>query len=218
MPGSTSTPTPAPGLGVDARGNAVIDPTANVISLVEAGQTRQDDLRAAQNALTAEKVRHVEAMAQLRAEHSREIRQSETDRLDKIRQVDVLAVSTAADRAQAAIQALAAVTTTNAENLRNALTATATTLATQLATTVAAINERIATLEKSSYTGQGKSTVADPQLAELVLAVNKLMAAGSVGVGKAEGLGLGASILIGAVGLLSTLLGIAGVLYAVLKR
>lgn len=144
------------GLGVDYAGNPVIDPTANVIALTEAANQRQDDLRDMNDRRLDAAIKHMEDLAVLRETHSKEIRELESKRLDAIRQVDVLAVNTAAAQALAAIQTLAATTNTNAENLRNALNITATTIATQLANTVAAINERIASLEKGAYTGAGK--------------------------------------------------------------
>src|SRR6476469_7647162 len=93
------------GLGVDASGAPVIDPTENVKALVEA------------------EIRHLSEMASLRAEHAKDIREIETKRLDAIRQVDVMNASSTADRALVAIQTLATQTATNAETLR-ALVAT----------------------------------------------------------------------------------------------
>lgn len=162
------------GLGVDYFGGPVVDPTENVIALTEAANKRQDDLRELNNKLFDCKADCLETVSNIRADHAKElrmqevrwseelekrakeIRESESNRLNAIRQVDVLAVNTAADRAAAAIQALAATTTANAENLRNALNSTATTIATQTSNTVQQITERLAALEKSSYEGKGK--------------------------------------------------------------
>jgi len=133
------------GVGVDAMGGAVIDPTENVLDLVEAAVRRQDDLRAAAEKLYDTEVKHLNHMAELRAEFSKELRELESKRVDANRQVDVLAAKTEAAGVLAAVQTLAATTASTAETLRNTL-----------ASTLAAVNERIAALEKSSYTGAGK--------------------------------------------------------------
>jgi hypothetical protein len=146
----------ATGLGVDASGAPVVDPTKNVLDLVAAGAQRADDLRElndrridAEIRVIAAKLEGIEHRMILRDTHAREIRLLEADRLEKIRQVDVLAGNTAADRALVAIQTLAASTTTTAETLR-----------TMASETVMAQNTRIAQLEKSSYEGAGKGTGA----------------------------------------------------------
>jgi len=165
---------PPTGMGIDESGGPVIDPTANVIALTEAATLRQDDLRKAQDQLTEEKIRSVKDLMALRAEHAGEMRRAEAARIDQTRQVDMLAVSTAAERSSAAVAALERVTSNNAETLRNALTTTAATLAQQLANTVTGINDRIASLEKASYTGAGKSAVVDPAIADLAGEMRKL--------------------------------------------
>lgn len=172
-------------MAVDASGGPAIDPTPNVLDLVEAANKRQDDLREASCRWVATRCESLEKLSDLRAahnreisdirsSHSREMRRAEAERLNSIRQVDVTAVKTEADRALAAIQTLAATTATNAENLRNALNATATTIANQTASTVSALSERIAALEKSSYEGKGKQFYSDPILEQLTATMNSL--------------------------------------------
>ena len=154
----------------------------------------------------------------LRAEHSKEIRQSESDRLDKIRQVDVLAGNTAADRALVAIQTLAATTTANAETLRSLVSSTATTVAAQTQAAMATVTERIAALEKSSYEGKGRSTATDPMMSELLIEVKGLRESRATGSGKTAGISWAGAAIAGAVSLLVGLLSIAGVLFAVLRH
>lgn len=207
------------GLGIDHFDNPVIDPTANVIALTDAANRRQDDLRELNDRLLAAHVLRLDAaidnlkeVGELRASHAREMANAESNRLNSIRQVDVLAVSTAADRAQAAIQALAAVTTQNAENLRNALSATAATIAQQTAGTVNAITERLSALEKSSYEGKGKQAVSDPQIAELVIEMKSLRESRSSVSGKSEGISSTWGIVIVVV---TMLIGMGGLFLAV---
>lgn len=198
------------GQGVDVYGGPVIDPTANVIALSLAANQRQDDLRELTNRLMDSELRRLEEKAILRAEFAKEIQALESNRLNAIRQVDVLAVSTAADRAQAAIQTLAAQTTANAENLRNALTVTANTIASQTAATVGAITERLSALEKSSYEGKGKQAIADPQLAELVSEMKSLRVSRDTGVGKSEGISASWAFVVAVGTLILGLLGALG--------
>jgi len=212
------------GLAVDASGGIAFDPSANVIALNEAAVQRLDDLRGANERLLQSEIRalraenqHLKETAGLRAEHSKEIREIESNRLNAIRQVDVLAGNTAADRALVAIQTLAITTESNANNLRNALTSTATTIAAQTANSQGAIIERIAALEKSSYEGSGKSKVADPLMAELISKMNGLVESRAGSVGRNEGLSVGAQVLMGAAGFIATMFAIGGAIYGLLK-
>lgn len=192
-------------------GELTIDPTENVKALTEAANTRQDDLRElndrridAEIRIMEVQVGGLEKIAVLRAKHAKEIRDLESRRLDAIRQVDVTAVKTEAERALAAISVLATTTATNAENLRNALTATAQTIATQTANTVSQITERIAALEKSSYEGAGKQAVADPMQAEMFAKMERVLTAMAGSSGQSQGqknivayISVGISILLG---------------------
>lgn len=63
-----------------------IDPTANVLQLVEAAIIRQDDLREADS-------RHAHELNELRASYQQKLREAETARIDAIRAVDVGAVT-----------------------------------------------------------------------------------------------------------------------------
>lgn len=128
----------------DRSGGPVVDPTANVIALIEAATARQDDLREEttkridaglihQQELAKVRDECARDMADIRERHSKEIRTLESDRLDKIRQVDVLAGNTASDRSLIAIQTLATSQAAAAETLRSMVTTTAATIATQTA-------------------------------------------------------------------------------------
>jgi hypothetical protein len=184
----------ASGIGVDWEGHPVIDPTENVRELFEAGATRQDDLRLAERRLQEEKIQRLESEfravqreVRIRADHQRDLDALESKRLDAVRSVDQLAAKTEADRAAAAVTALATQASTTAETLRSAVNTSATNLATQLDRTVSAIVERIAALEKSSYTGAGKG----------------------------EGMSSSWGVLLAVVGLIATLLTIGSVVVAV---
>lgn len=194
-----------PGPAVDAAGAPVIDPTENVKDVLRAAVERIDDIMA----LRAE---HQMFVSTLRAEYQEKLDALEAKRLDAIRQVDQLAVKTEADRSAAAITVLATSAATTAETLRNAVNTSATNLATQLTNTVNAITERIASLEKLSYTGQGKQAVVDPQVAEMLAEIRGLRTAQTADDGKAAGISSSWAILLAVVGLVGTLLGIGGVI------
>lgn len=194
------------GVGVDAFGGAVVDPTANVIALNDAATKRVDDLRLETDRRVNAELKHLKRVEKLRASYAKEIRELESRRLDAIRQVDVAATKTEADRALAAIQTLAATTATNAENIRNQMTNTAATIAKQTSDTVSQITERIAALEKSSYEGAGKQAYADPMLAELVAQVKALTTSGAGQAGRGQGVLAGREWLAWIVALLIGLL------------
>lgn len=200
------------GLGVDYAGNPVLDPTQNVIALSEAANLRQDNLRDINNERIDSDLKHLREMAELRAHHETEIQQLETSRLNAIRQVDVAAVTIAADRAQASIDALSRTMAQNADNLRTIVDTTAKAMATQTAATVGAITDRIAMLEKLSYEGRGRSAYTDPVLAELVTEMKGLRESHSEGKGKGEGVSATFAAIMSGFGLLLTLVTLATVL------
>ena len=105
-----------PGEGVDAGGNPVIDPTKNVLDLVEAAIRRQDDLRSAEaSSLRREML--------LRADYDEKLRQAESARIDAIRSVDVGAVNRAAEVQATQAGALAAQVLATADAFRVSLAA-----------------------------------------------------------------------------------------------
>jgi hypothetical protein len=167
----------SPGIAVDASGGAVIDPTANVLDLVDAAVKRQDDLRGASERYVEARLQHLEDMASLRAEHAKEIRDLDTKRLDATRAVDISAGATEAKRSLDAIQTLATQTLN-----------TASTIATSNAEIVTAMTARIAALEKSSYEGAGKDAGPSAQTKEIIAAISALALKDSSRTGGGEGI------------------------------
>ena len=153
-----STPDPE----LDAHGRVVIDPTLNVIALHEAGMQRQDDLRKSENRRIRERV-HMEArIAELRADHSREIRKAEAARLDAIRGVDQAAVT--ADRLATETRAatLAAQVVLSAEAVRTQVAATAQAQQENLTRALDPMLKDIGELRQVQYTtAGGKAEVAE---------------------------------------------------------
>lgn len=173
-------------------GVPIIDPTANVIALNDAGHKRQDDLREMHNRYLEAKIEglkervmrveqvsalrssHAEAIGIIHQAHDREIHKMEQEKLAAFRSSDEAARLTEANRGLAAIEVLARTTQSTADNLRSALEAT-----------TATRDQRIAALEKSSYEGAGKGTgvknLSGMIVAGVGLLVTLFMAALTVG-------------------------------------
>ena len=163
------------GLGVDASGGPVIDPSENVKALNEAGHKRQDDLWIVRDLYIGseirrleEIVRRVEETSSLRSLHSAEITQlhqghdtaihrMEQERGAALRSVDEMVRVTEANRNLQAVTALAAQTT----NIKDAL-------ASSMADSFAELNKRVSAVELQQSEGRGSSKVADPMMAEML--------------------------------------------------
>lgn len=166
----------------------VIDPTANVIALNEAGLRRQDDLREMHNryleakiAWLEEMVKRVEQISALRSghvedvgvihqSHDREIHKMEQDKLAAFRASDEMARITEANRSLAAIQVV-----------ERTLNSTATALASQNAENNVEVNRRLAALEKSSYEGAGKGTGTKNTVTYAIIAVGLMVSLITIG-------------------------------------
>lgn len=183
-------------------------------ALITAHKEREDDLREEASKRIAAEMHCIREVADLRAEHSKEIRQLESARLNAIRQVDVLAVSRTAEQQLAAVQTLAATTTSTADNIRTSVASTAAALAEQLANTVKGLTERIAALERSSYLGAGKEAVTDPAMALLITEVRNLRTNRATDTAHGEGATALWKIIASVVGVAVT---VGSVLFALLK-
>lgn len=156
---------PPTGKGVDATGGPVIDPTKNVLDLVQAGKQRQDDLREADRTLYLAELAHVKEMAELRAAHARELRKAETDRIDAIRAVDVGAVQRAAEVALTQTSTLAQQTATLAETLRTQVAAATAAQSTALTNGLAPVQKAIEELRQAQFLSAGsKAQVGETRL------------------------------------------------------
>jgi hypothetical protein len=147
------------GVPVDAQGGPTVDPTKNVLDLVEAAIRRQDDLRHALSVLTQTQIKsqekiseiryshaqdlamaqakQLESEAKLRSEYAERLAIAEAKRIDAIRAVDVNAVAVANQRTSEQATALQVQTTASAEVLRNQVSRSAEDLRALVATTAA---------------------------------------------------------------------------------
>jgi len=163
------------GPATDRKNEAVVDPTANVLNLVEAaiqrmddllnaGFLRQDDLRDKEASHIREIVQLRAHMAELRASHARELREAEAARIDAIRAVDVGQVQRAAEVQADQATALASQVALSAETLRNTVAAAAAAAATALNTALDPIQKAIDDLRRAQYEQQGqKAQVVESQ-------------------------------------------------------
>lgn len=214
-----------PGVPVDAYGGPTVDPTRNVLGHVAAAVLRIDDMAELRAQLVDEKIYrmerewvHQDKFAILRAEHSKEIRHMESERVNSIRSVDVQNAAATAAQLLSAVTTLATTAQATAETLRNQVAATAAAVASQTERVMNPVVERIALLEKAQYTGAGKAGVADPLYDRLTTAVEALSKMQSVGAGERRGISGAWAALLGFVSLVGGLLGIGGVMYAVAQR
>jgi len=135
----------------------IIDPTANVILLVEAAVKRLDDLRA------AEMVR-VDERLKIHTDYTHQLAEAEAKRIDAIRSVDVNAVSVASERATQQAAVLANQVAASADALRALVATTATTMAEQSRQLSSQLTDRLTQLERAQYEGKGRSGLSAPLL------------------------------------------------------
>jgi hypothetical protein len=155
-------PGPSPGPGVDRFGTPVVDPTQNVLDLVEAAIKRQDDLREMQARYVSQigQMREDRAtyVAELRADYETKLREAESARIDAIRAVDVGAVNRAAEVSATQASTLATQVATSAEALRGQVEAARQQTATALAAALEPIQKDIQDLRRAQYEAQGQKT------------------------------------------------------------
>lgn len=198
----------ASGLPVDAGGNPTVDPTENVISLVEAANLRQDDLRKASDKLNSAEIRHIKEIVTLKAKYEALLREAEQSRINAIRAVDVNAVAISGERSAAQAQVLANQVSSSAETQRNLVNQTAANIAEQQRQSNEQFNARISAVERAQYEGQGKGSVQDPQMETLISQMNKLTQTSNTSQGKSAGALQLWVIIIGLVSVLSMVVGI----------
>lgn len=141
-----------PGIGVDARGGAVIDPTQNVLYVVRAESRRQDDARDALKELMTTTVSAIKDSIKMLSDgivsYQNAQRESETRRIDQLAQTRQEFQNTIRDML--------------AESVRT----TSTLVSTQLVQIQATFDTRVSKLEAGAFTQAGKEQRPDPALAD----------------------------------------------------
>lgn len=172
----------------------VIDPTANVISLVQANKVAADELNAMRDRYiearidtVRESLRWMERLSDVHQRHDYALHKAEAGRLDALRQND-----------REDVKVLAAQTAAKADALQNQLSVTATTLQSQVLTTAETLaktiaadqseqNKRLSAIERQQAEGMGKATVESPMMAELVAETKALRLAMAGTIGQTQG-------------------------------
>lgn len=166
------------GLPVDSGGNLTVDPTKNVLDLVEAAVRRINDLSDEREKTVEAQLHRVEdireakiaavvsiaeldrhylgLMAKIRSDYEEKLREKETERIDAIRAVDVAAVQRAAEVSATQAQTLATQVQASAETLRTQVAVTAQAQTTALAAALEPIQKDISELRKTQYEQQGQ--------------------------------------------------------------
>jgi hypothetical protein len=206
----------------------ILDPTENVLALVEAAVSRLDDMRSVDNQrlhdlrvadarrlddLRYAESRRINEQMALHADYHDKLSVAEAKRIDAIRAVDVAAVAVASERAAQQANVLANQVAASAEALRALVATTAATVAQQLQQISTQFTERLAALEKAQYESKGKSGVADPMMAELMVEMRNMVKAQSTTSGKAEGIGASWGFVVAAAVLVVALLTIGTSLF-----
>ena len=158
------------GPSTDRHNDPVVDPSKNVLDLVDAAIERQDDLRNKEGA-------HVREILSLRAQHDRELRGAEAARLDAIREVDAENARAATAAAEVRATALAATVTATAEANRSQVEAARAATADALAAALAPITSAIEQLRQAMYEDQGQKTQVVEGRSEGMSQTAKTMAA-----------------------------------------
>ena len=141
-----------PGIPVDLRDQGTIDPTKNVLDLVRAESTRQNDMRNALEKLIVEKVDGLKEIVKLISDnvvmYQNAQRDAETRRIDELAETRQEFQNTIRDML--------------AESVRT----TSTLVSTQLVQIQATFDTRVSKLEAGAFTAAGRSSVQDPQTAD----------------------------------------------------
>jgi hypothetical protein len=161
-----------------------LDPTANVLQLVEAAMKRQDDLRQQQD-------KHTQDLLNVHFNYIQRLSDAEAKRIDAMRALDVKGVEMANERATSQASLLAGNVVQSADTLRSLVATTAAATATQqqqergqMTERITLIektqSDRIALLEKAQYQTQGRDTSHDTDWSRVLAVVMAVIAVGAV--------------------------------------
>jgi hypothetical protein len=186
------------GPATDRENKPVIDPTENVMKLVQASAKRADDLSLVESKwqrrwIKSELCRIENLVTQqkefslMRASHQEALDEKESARIDSIRQVDREEVAKTAAQANLAIATLAKQTTDLATTLQTQVQSTASAAETRRTADMSEVNKRVSALELAGSASAGKQTVADPAMEALTKQVAALVNLQQSGMGERRG-------------------------------
>lgn len=155
---SENYPSGSPGPSTDRHNDPVIDPTANVLRDIASERRRYDDLFEIESKWRDKEAQWRDKESELRAQHTKDMRQAETDRIDAIRAVDVGAVQRAAEVQAQQAEALRQSQVETAEALRQQVATTAIAFEAKLDAKTDPLQKRIDDLSRAQYEAQGQKT------------------------------------------------------------
>ncbi len=174
-----------PGIGIDAHGDPVIDPTANVIALVEANAKAAFALRDADIRFNDAVAAHLKEIAALRSENNKEARAFDREQARNIREVDQANAQATASQILQAVNTNASVAATTALTLAKQVTDTAAAQEARQSARDADTAKRLSAVELSMSKGEGKSGGVDQSwkvLVAIISLIATLLVIGSIGV------------------------------------
>ena len=139
-------------LGVDAYGQQVIDPTKNVIDLVNQEKGRNNDLRIAEEKFRDYQITNLEKILNLHIMYQDKLTHKESERINAVNEVDAAAISLATEKAST----------------------TANLLTSQLTQITTDLSERISRIETAQSIAMGKGSVSEPLIEEVLKEVKVL--------------------------------------------
>jgi hypothetical protein len=159
---------PKPGLTVDAYGSEAVDPTENVLALVDAQakfQEKYDELTAKFNAAEqAWIIKYFEGLASMKERYDKQISETQTTQL-----------KTTSDLVSATQTKMEGSLSTSINKAVENITAQFNTM-----------NERLSRVEQFRYETGGRSSVSDPAMAQIASDLKALNAARDQGTGRHE--------------------------------
>lgn len=197
---------PSSGLGVDASGGSVIDPTANVTMAMEAAADRiddlqerdvrrQDDLRDAESRLMFGEFRRIDDLRAAEVRRQDDLRAAESRRQDeqaamsdlfgeqlrlaeakRIDAIRAVDVNAVAVERQRSSDQASVLASQVAQSADTLRSLVATT-AQAVATLQAAFDVRLKLVEQTQYEGKGKAAVSDPEIVRLSADIRELLKA-----------------------------------------
>jgi hypothetical protein len=168
-----NTPTSNVGKGVDAFGGQVVDPTKNVLDLVNAESRFQNALRDAES-------KHARDVQALSDKYQDAMRASESRRQDDLAALRLMYDSKMSDVLTVQVKTTSDLISTQLDKVTSAL-------GTQITTSVNSLLDRINQLERFRWEVGGKTSVQDPAMSQALTSMANAIATLQSGSAQGEG-------------------------------
>ena len=175
-----------PGVGIDSKGGAVVDPTKNVLDLVEAKG------RATEAALLAA-TKRLDDLQEEKYKHLHELQSAELKRIDEVLKLRVdFTMQLAVAEAKRIDANLAVVESTGRARTDAVFQG------------LSQMTERVAAVEKFQYEASGRSRVADPIMDNSLREIKGLLVERAQTAGKGQGMSMIVGYILAAIAALSS--------------